>query len=103
MSVPNENVLIVPSRNVLLTRSGWRGGFRNTSHDATRPRPAGRFEESKEGPDYAAASRRGDRPERAACEAAAEATQRQGRWGNGPCTARATVQPQVGRKDEAEG
>jgi hypothetical protein len=25
MSAPNENVLIVASRNVLLTGSGWRG------------------------------------------------------------------------------
>jgi hypothetical protein len=49
VSAPNDNVLIVPSRNVLLTSSGWRGGFRNTSHDATGPRPAGRIKESQEG------------------------------------------------------
>ena len=36
MSAPNDNVLIVPSRNVLLTGSVLRGGFRNISHDATR-------------------------------------------------------------------
>jgi len=44
---PNDNVLIAPSRNVLLTSSGWRGGFRNTSHDATGPRPSGRIGQSE--------------------------------------------------------
>jgi transposase len=34
VSLPNDNVLIVPCRNVLLTRAGWRSGIRNTSHDA---------------------------------------------------------------------
>jgi biotin operon repressor len=36
MSLPRENVLFVPSRNVLLTRSGWEGaGTRNPHHDTT--------------------------------------------------------------------
>jgi len=103
MSAPNENVLIVPSRNVLLTGSGWRGGFRNTSHDATRPRPAGRIEESKEGSDHATASCRGTRPERTACSPAVEAFEGQRRWSLGACSTRTGVQPQVGGEDEAEG
>lgn len=42
MSLPRENVLFVPSRNVLLTRSGWEGaGTRNPHHDTTRPGPFG--------------------------------------------------------------
>src|SRR5450755_2217171 len=77
-----DNVLIVPSRNVLLTGSTWRGGFRNISHDATRPRPAGRIEKGKEGTDHPAASRGGDRPDRAACSSAAEADERQRRQGH---------------------
>ena len=70
VSAPNDNVLIVPSRNVLLTGSVLRGGFRNISHDAARPRPAGRIEESKEGADHATPSRRGNRTKRAACSPA---------------------------------
>ena len=85
MSAPNENVLVVPSRNVLLTAAGLRGGFRNTSHDATRPRPSGRIEESQEGPDHATAGRRRDRPKRAPCSPAAEATQGQRRRGIDAC------------------
>jgi hypothetical protein len=71
--------LIVPSRNVLLTSSGWRGGFRNTSHDVTGPRPAGRIEEGQEGADRPTASGRGDWPKRTACAPLAEETERQGR------------------------
>src|SRR5450432_791920 len=104
MSAPNDNVLIVPSRNVLLTGSAWRGGFRNISHDATGPRPAGRIEKGKEGTDHAAAGRGGDRPKRAACSPAVKAPERQGRRRSaGACSARTAVQPQVGREDEAEG
>src|SRR2546425_10865285 len=88
MSPPNENVLIVPSRNVLLTGSVLRGGFRNISHDATRPRPAGRIEEGQEGADHAAGGLRGDRPKRAACAPIAEAPQRQRRCGIAACPAR---------------
>jgi hypothetical protein len=103
VSAPNDNVLIVPSRNVLLTGSGLRGGFRNTSHDATGPRPAGRIEKSKEGPDHATAGRRGARPERAAHSSIAEAIEGQRRQGRRACSARTAVQPQAGREDQAEG
>src|SRR5438046_2809604 len=103
MSPPNENVLIVPSRNVLLTGSVWRGGSRNISHDATRPRPAGRIEESQEGPDHATAGRRGDRAKRAACAPAVKSTQGQRRRGAAARAPRAAVQPQTGRENQAKG
>src|SRR5215467_14654789 len=38
MSAPPENVLIVPSRNVLLTRSGWEGGRTRVPHHGQRER-----------------------------------------------------------------
>src|SRR5262249_49720854 len=36
MSAPHENVLIVPSRNVLLTRSGWEGGRTRSPRERAR-------------------------------------------------------------------
>ena len=39
----------MPSRNVLLAGSACRGGFRNASHDAAGPRPAGRIEKARKG------------------------------------------------------
>src|ERR1019366_414684 len=101
LSAPNDNVLIVPSRNVLLTGSGWRGEFRNTSHDATGPRPAGRIEESTEGSDHTAASRGGTRPERATCSPTAEAVERPRRQGHCACAPRTAVESQAGRRDPA--
>src|ERR1022692_4226229 len=79
VSPPNDNVLIVPSRNVLLTGPAWRGGYRDISHDTTGPRPVGRIEEGKEGGDHATASGQGDRPERAACSPAVEGAKNQRR------------------------
>ncbi len=90
------------SRNVLLTGPGWRGGIGNISHDAKGPRPAGRIEKSKEGPDHATTGRRGDRPERAACAPAVEAAKGQGGQGVSTCPARAAVQPQAGQEDQAK-
>src|ERR1022692_626234 len=103
MSPPNDNVLFVPSRNVLLTGAGLRGGFRNTSHDATGPRPAGRIEESQEGTDHPTAGGRGDRPERAACSPAAEAAEGPRRRNVGARFAGPTIQPPAGRENEGEG
>src|SRR5580700_10545530 len=101
VSPPNDNVLIVPSRNVLLTGSAWRGGFRNISHDATGPRPAGRIEEGKEGSNHTAASSGRDRPDRAACSPAVEAVESQRRQGRRPCATRPAIQSQAGRKGRA--
>jgi hypothetical protein len=103
MSPPNDNVLIVPSRNVLLTGPAWGGGYRNISHDATGPRPVGRVEEGKEGRDHAAAGGRGDRPDRAACSPAAEADESQGRQSHDACAARPPLESQAGRKGPANG
>ena len=97
----NENVLNVPSRNVLLTGSVWRGGFRNTSHDAAGPRPAGRIEESQERRDHTGASGPGDWPERAARSATAEEAGRRGRWGDRAWVAGEAIQPQTGREGQA--
>src|SRR5271163_4571228 len=102
LSPPNDNVLIVPSRNVLLTGSAWRGGFRNISHDGTGPRPAGRIEEGKERSDHTAASSGGDGPDRAACSPAVKALASQGRHGHRACVARSAIQSQAGRRGPAD-
>src|SRR3989442_1029332 len=53
MSLPRENVLLVPNRNVLLTGSGWGGGkHRDTPHDAARSRPAGGAEAGAQAADH---------------------------------------------------
>src|ERR1700678_1125977 len=103
LSPPNDNVLIVPSRNVLLTGSAWRGGFRNISHDATGPRPVGRIEEGKEGRDHATSGGRGDRPDGAACSPAVEAVESQRRQGHRACAARPAIESQGGGKGPANG
>jgi hypothetical protein len=73
MSAQSDNVLFVQSGNVLLTRSGWRGGIRNASHDPTGPRSVDRIEKSHDGADHAAAGRRGDWANRTAYPAAGKA------------------------------
>src|SRR5690348_1658770 len=46
LSAPRENVLFVPNRNVLLTRSRWESGRRRTfDHDPAGKGPAGGTEE----------------------------------------------------------
>src|ERR1700722_4711522 len=96
MSPPNDNVLIVPSRNVLLTGSAWRSGSRNISHDATGPRPAGRIEEGKERSDHTAASSGGDRPDGEACSSSVEAVESHRRQGHRACAARPAIQSTSG-------
>ena len=44
----NDNVLLVPSRNVLLTGARWGVGNGSTSDDPERARPSGGAEESQE-------------------------------------------------------
>src|ERR1700680_1239654 len=77
----NDNVLIAQSRNVLLTRSGWGGGNRNTSHDPTGSRSTERFEESREGAHHTPSSRRGNRANRTAHPAFASKAEQRGRPG----------------------
>src|SRR6185437_5010796 len=42
VSAQNDNVLLVPNRNVLLTQARWGVGNGPTPDDAERARPAGR-------------------------------------------------------------
>src|SRR5579862_9909642 len=65
MSAPNENVLFVPNRNVLLTGTGWGGErTRSSHHDPAGPRPAGGIEESTEEADHAKPGGAGTRRQR---------------------------------------
>jgi hypothetical protein len=49
LSLPRENVLLGPNRNVLLTRGRWGVGENRSSHDdPAGPRPAGSAEEGTE-------------------------------------------------------
>src|SRR5579864_9456285 len=64
LSPPRENVLLVPHRNVLLTRSGWEGaGTRSSNHDPARQRPPGGAQESIQGINYTTAGSGGVRPD----------------------------------------
>lgn len=103
MSAQNDNVLIVQSGNVLLTGAAWRGGSRNTSHDATGSRPSGGAQESKEGTDHATGSGCGDRSERTACAKAAGKAQEGRRSGGGASIARPVVQPANGIEGKTKG
>src|SRR5882757_4634866 len=65
MSPPRENVLLVPYRNVLLTRSGWEGeGTGSSNHDPARQRPPGGAQESIQGMDYTKTGSSGARSDR---------------------------------------
>src|ERR1039457_2003604 len=99
----NDNVLIAQSRNVLLTRSGWGGGIRNTSHDPAGPRSVDRSEKGQEGANHTASGRRRDRPNRTAYPAAAGKAEKRGRPGGGPLAPGTSVQLQTGREEPGEG
>src|SRR5450432_2125196 len=103
MSAQSENVLSVQSRNVLLTGSVWRGGFRNTPHDATGPRPAGRTQESQEGTDHATSGCCRDWPERAECSTAAGEVETGRRSRCHAPTAKPAVEPPSGTGDQTSG
>src|SRR5215469_10158522 len=93
VSLPRENVLLVPNRNVLLTGGRWEcGGTRSSEHDPAGSRPAGDVKESAKAADQAAASRRGVGNRRAPGAAAAEAVAQRGRPGRNPRTARQAVE-----------
>ena len=99
MSLPSDNVLKVPSRNVLLTRSPWRGEQpRTTTDDTTRARPAGGAEQSRQEADHPKAGRPANRPQRTASEAAAGEAPQPRRPGRNPCGARPRLQPQDQRQ-----
>src|SRR5271165_2125817 len=98
MSLPRENVVSVPSRNVVLTGSGWRGArTRSSHHDPARPRSAGGIEESGETAHHTAASGRGTPADRAAgATVSGRFTSQGGPCGNARST-RADIEPEAGR------
>jgi hypothetical protein len=103
VSPPRENVLFVPSRNVLLTGSGWEGDrTRNSRHDAKGPRSFGRPQEGTEEADPAGAGRQGVGDFGAAGGAAAEQATHAGRWGGGPWFAWPGIESARERGNSAE-
>src|ERR1039458_10122753 len=90
-------------KKALLTRPGWGGGIRNTSHDATGPRSTDRSEESQEGADHPASSCRRDRTKRAAYPAAAGETEARRQPGDHSWTAGKTIQPSAGGEEPGQG
>src|SRR5215831_11394201 len=80
MSAAHENVLIVPSRNVLLTRSGWEGGrTRSPHHEPAGTRPSGSAEKSTEEANHTMAGSRRAAAERTPGEAVVGQAARGGR------------------------
>src|ERR1035438_3779166 len=60
LTPPRENVLLVPDRNVLLTKTGWGGErTRSSPNDPAGQRPTGSAAESREEADRTGASRQG--------------------------------------------
>src|SRR5579872_2850933 len=103
VSLPRENVLLVPSRNVLLTGSGWGGGNRSPSDDPEGPRPIGRVEEGAEAADHATRGSRGTAADRAARAAAAEEAEAARRLRRAARPARTSIQSTAERKAAGEG
>src|ERR1700693_5229398 len=101
LSAPNENVLSVPSRNVLLTRSVWGGGFRDTSHDAKGPGQTGGIPEGEEGADHAEGGGGRDWAKRTSCTSTAEETKRQRRCGHRAWIEGRAIQPEDRGEGEA--
>jgi len=82
VSLPRENVLFVPRRNVLLTGPGWESGRnRDSQDDPAGQRSFGSAQKGTEEADYASAGRPGTGAQRAA--GAAAITSAEGGWGQG--------------------
>ena len=93
--LPSDSVLKVPSRNVLLTESPWKGEQpRTTTNDTTRARPAGGAEESRQKASHPEAGRPAVGPQRTADPAAAGQAAQRRRPRRDPCRARPRLQPQ---------
>src|SRR5690349_1357401 len=97
MSPQNDNVLFAQSRNVLLTPSGWGGGRRTTTDDASRTGPLCGPEKGKEKADHPETGSRRAGDNRAACETAAAGAETTRRQGRGAWAARTAVESQAGR------
>ena len=103
LSPPRENVLLVPGRNVLLTRSGWEGvRTRKPHHDATRQRPSGRAQEDEEETDQAIAGGQGVGHLAAPGTAASAPFTRAGRCRRDTRATRTSVESAGERRDAAE-
>src|ERR1700683_5168826 len=107
VSLPRENVLLVPFRNVLLTGSGWGGGrHRSSPYDAAGSRPAGGTETSALTADHPKTGRRADAVHRTAREAITPEAEERGRQGGDSRAAWARLQPQAqpkgSRQDRAD-
>src|SRR6516225_1705724 len=93
VSAPRENVLFVPNRNVLLTRSGWESGrTRSIDHDPAGERPTGGTEESAKETDQAKASGGGAWRDGKTIETHAERTEAERRQRSHPWFARASFE-----------
>src|SRR4051812_25224627 len=102
LSLPNDNVLLVPNRNVLLTRARWGVGNGPTPDDTERARPAGCAEEGQKETDYAEASGGRDRGQRTAGTAHAGAPERVWRQGSDSRFARSTIKPENRRGETGQ-
>ena len=107
MSPPRENVLFVPNRNVLLTRSGWGGErSRSSDYDPAGPRPPGGAEEGPQEAHQAIAGSQGTGSVGASGAAPAVRPEGKRRQGRRPRFARATVEaedaPGGSREDYAD-
>src|ERR1022692_3671271 len=82
LSTPRENVLFVPLRKVLLTRSGWKdGNLRSSDHEAAGTGSIGSLEEGQEAADHTTRGGRGVEDQRAASPPIAGGVARK----RGPC------------------
>src|SRR3984893_5449211 len=95
LSLPRENVLLVPDRNVLLTGSGWQGGTRSPANDSEGSRSASRVEKSPEETDHPAPGGRRARCHRAARSADAGEAEKGWRPLDGPRASRPVIEPQA--------
>src|ERR1700736_6195675 len=95
LSLPRENVLLVPDRNVLLTGSGWQGGTRSPANDSEGSRSASRVEKSPEETEHPAPGGRRARCHRAARSADAGEAEKGWRPLDGPRASRPVIEPQA--------
>src|SRR5579863_4615805 len=103
MSLPRENVLLVPFRNVLLTGSVWGGGKpRSTPHDAAGSRPAGGAQTGAQAADHPEASSRATGVHGTACAAISQEAEERGRQGSDSRAAWARVQSQAQREGSGQ-
>src|SRR5665213_2521568 len=103
MTPPRDNVLFVPDRNVLLTKSGWGDErTRSSPYDVAGQRPAGSAAKGREEADWARAGGQGVERHCAADPAITKSTEERRRQGGHTPVARPAVESQDQRKDTRE-